>query len=72
MKHLKRILSLGLAMLMTFTMMFPSYAANKIDYSDINGVKVIERAGQLKINYTEQREDGLYYISETINGNTID
>lgn len=72
MKHLKRILSLGLAMLMTFTIMVPSYAANRIDHSDINGVKVIEEAGQFQINYTEQREDGLYYISETINGNTID
>lgn len=72
MKHLKRIFSLGLAMLMTFTMMVPSYAANKIDHSDINGVKVIEGAGQFKVNYTEQREDGLYYISEYVNGNTID
>lgn len=72
MKHLKIVLSLVLTMLMTFTMMVPSYAANIINYSNINGVNVIERAGQFEINYTEQREDGLYYISETINGNTID
>ena len=71
MKKFKKMLSIGLTILMTFAMIFPSYATNEIDYGDIDGVEVIEREGQLEINYTEQREDGLYYISETVNGNTI-
>lgn len=32
----------------------------------------IETPTDSTINYTEQRQDGLYYITENVNGNTIE
>lgn len=51
----------------------PVYASNNEDsYTQVGEINDIEMPEDSAVNYTEQREDGLYYITEKINGSNIE
>ena len=70
----------GLVVVMTCTTGLPVYASNNKEISAMTGeisaltgeITNIETPTDSTINYTEQRQDGLYYITENVNGNTIE
>lgn len=70
----------GLVVVMTCTTGLPVYASNNKKISAMTGeisaltgeITNIETPTDSTINYTEQRQDGLYYITENVNGNTIE
>jgi len=51
----------------------PVFASNNEDsYTQVGEINDIEMPDDSAVNYTEQREDGLYYIIEKINGSNIE
>ena len=60
-----------MATLIVFVSAVPSLAADNANTNYVSGIEVIQETKQAKISYTEKRDDGIYYISETVNGNTI-
>ena len=51
----------------------PVFASNNEDsYTQVGEINDIEMPDDSAVNYTEQREDGLYYITEKINGSNIE
>ena len=80
MNYLKKLMCFGLVVVMTCTTGLPVYASNNKEISAMTGeisvltgeITNIETPTDSTINYTEQRQDGLYYITENVNGNTIE
>ena len=77
MNYLKKLMCFGLVVVMTCTTGLPVYASNNKEISAMTGeisaltgeITNIETPTDSTINYTEQRQDGLYYITENVNGN---
>lgn len=73
MNYLKKLICFGLVAVMMCTSGVPVYASNNKGIPAITGeITNIETPTDSIINYTEQRTDGLYYISENVSGNTIE
>ena len=80
MNYLKKLMCFGLVVVMTCTTGLPVYASNNKEISAMTGeisaltgeITNIDTPTDSTINYTEQRQDGLYYITENVNGNTIE
>ncbi|WP_313529204.1 hypothetical protein [Anaerotignum sp.] len=70
MKQLKKVMSFSLAVIMMCTMGLTVYASDNENAIIITDE--IELSTDSTINYTEQRSDGTYYITENINGNRIE
>lgn len=73
MKCFRKFICFGLATIMMCTVGQPVYASNNEDsYTQVSEINDIEMPEDSAVNYTEQREDGLYYIIEKINGSNIE
>ena len=73
MKCFRKFICFGLATIMMCTVGQPVYASNNEDsYTQVSEINDIEMPEDSAVNYTEQREDGLYYITEKINGSNIE
>lgn len=73
MKCFRKFICFGLATIMMCTVGQPVYASNNEDsYTQVGEINDIEMPEDSAVNYTEQREDGLYYITEKINGSNIE
>lgn len=73
MKCFRKFICFSLATIMMCTAGQPVFASNNEDsYTQVGEINDIEMPDDSAVNYTEQREDGLYYITEKINGSNIE
>lgn len=73
MKCFRKFICFSLATIMMCTAGQPVFASNNEDsYTQVGEINDIEMPDDSAVNYTEQREDGLYYIIEKINGSNIE
>ncbi len=71
MKILHKLVGLGLAVLTIFVAVVPAYAVGKTDNDAVQDVEILEEKECMEISYTEQKEDGTYYILESFDGTAI-
>ena len=73
MKCFRKFICFSLATIVMCTAGQPVFASNNEDsYTQVGEINDIEMPDDSAVNYTEQREDGLYYITEKINGSNIE
>ena len=73
MKCFRKFICFCLATIMMCTVGQPVYASNNEDsYTQVSEINDIEMPEDSAVNYTEQREDGLYYITEKIHLSKIE
>ena len=72
MKHLRKWISACSVMFILFATVFPSYAASSTISYNYNETNVFTNQDNSSIEYTESRDDGLYFISEHFSGDSID
>ena len=72
MKHLRRWISACSVMFILFATVFPSYAASSMVSYSGDEPNVFTNQDNSSIEYTESRDDGLYFISEHFSGDAID
>lgn len=67
MKCFRKFICFSLATIMMCTAGQPVFASNNEDsYTQVGEINDIEMPDDSAVNYTEQREDGLYYITEKL------
>ena len=72
MKHLRKWISTCSVMFILFATVFPSYAASSMVSYNGDEPNVFTYQDNSSIEYTESRDDGLYFISEHFHGDAID
>ena len=73
MKCFRKFICFSLATIMMCTAGQPVFASNNEDsYTQVGEINDIEMPDDSAVNNTEPREDGLYYITEKINGSNIE
>ena len=73
MKCFRKFICFGLATIMMCTVGQPVYASNNENsYTQVGEINDIEMPEDSAVNYTEQREDGLYYITDKLKGSNIE
>ena len=72
MKCFRKFICFSLATIVMCTAGQPVFASNNEDsYTQVGEINDIEMPDDSAVNYTEQREDGLYYITEILKAHFI-
>lgn len=71
MKVLHKLEGLVLAVFTIFVAVVPASAVGKTDNAVVQDVEILEEKARTEISYTEQREEGTYFILESFDGNTV-